>query len=303
MLYKQKNIWVFIIASITCLFSLLVGLGWIFNFTSILSIIPNAATMKFNTALSFSLTSIGLFILFKEQKFYSVLRISIASFLIALGMFSLIQYIFELSIGIDNFFVQDTNLSTYPGRMSPATSLCFILLGIGFWGVTSKHVVTRNISQHLILATITISFVSTITYILSIPSENKTMFWNSMAIHTSILFLISSIALSLKNSEIGFINLISGSHTGSKLIRLLLPFLIFLPSFLSYLLINILNKDNIHIDFGIAIFTTIFILFSIVFISVLAKKENTNDLYRKDLEASLKDKNKEFRAICFYCYT
>ena len=293
MLYKQRVLLVYIIASITCLFSFMVGIGWVFDYTSILSIIPNGATMKFNTALSFFLTSIALFILFKEQKKHTVLRLSIATIVLAIGLFSLIEYFIGLNSSFDNLFINDTNTSLYPGRMSPATSFCFMLIGISFWGINNNKLSINKLSQHLILTVTIISFVSTVTFILSVPSENKTLFWNSMALHTSILLLITSIGLSFKNSKIGFISLITGSLTGSKFIRFLLPYLIVLPTSMSYILIILINKNQTYIEFGIAIFTTIFIVFSIVFISVIAIKENTNDLYRKTLEASLKSKNNE----------
>ena len=56
-----------ILAGIVILYSVLVMLSWIFNFTIIASISPNWITMKFNTSLAFLFSGILLYCLSGAQ--------------------------------------------------------------------------------------------------------------------------------------------------------------------------------------------------------------------------------------------
>ncbi len=275
-------------------------IGWYFGYKDALSIISGASTMKFNTALGFLFSGIALLLLTKKHKIVSIFLLIISILISLLGILTLVQYNFGIEFGIDNLFISDIYSIKFPGRMSPATATCFALLGASFWGLDSKKSFVKSASQHTLFLISLISLVSIITHILNVPSENKSFFWSSMAIHTSILFFILSIGISLKNSNLGFTGLFTGSLTGSKLVRILLPFLIILPVFLSCLLIIILNLGQISIGFGISIYTVSFILISISFISIIGLKENKYDLYKKELESSLKEKNKELEQ---YTYT
>ena len=289
-----------IIACFSIIISVAVIAGWYLNIKEVLVIIPGASSMKLNTALGFLLSGIGLLAVTKKSNTYLILQIAISLLLFFLGTLTLVQYNFGLNLNIDNFFVYDMYSSKFPGRMSPATATCYALIGISFGGLTSKYNFVKNITQYILFTVTLISLVSIVTYILNVPSQNKTFFWSSMAIHTSILFLVLSVGISLKNSTLGFTGLITGQLAGSKLIRVILPYLIILPLTLSYLLITLFNRDHISIDFAISVYTVIFILLSICFISVIALAENKDDLYRNKLEKSLKEKNEELEQ---YTYT
>lgn len=281
------------LATVTLLISGVVMLGWLFNVRTILSIIPGGATMKFNTALSFFLSGVGLLTTVYKLKQGRFIRQVMAAFIFAIGSATLLQDIFGSSTFLDVIFVDDPYSTGKSGRMSPATSVCFMLLAVGLLGVNARWVGVQRNAQHILLVVIFISFLVMVSYILQIPTESKAFLLSSMAIHTSILFLLLAIGLSLKNHTLGFMGLMTGGHAGSKLIQMLLPFNIILPLVLSYVLLNLNHNHQIEHDFGIAVHTVIFTLTSIAYISIISIGLNKSDVQRKELECSLRSTNQE----------
>ncbi len=258
-----------------------------------LSIIPGSATMKFNTALLFQLSSIGVLLYPDNRKSTHILNGLLVIGILLIAAISLATYFFNLDINIDNLFITDIYSVEYPGRMSPATAFCFILLGTSLWGAHASSRRVRVITQYSLLVIILVSLVSIVAYALQIPGESRGFFIHSMAIHTSILFILLTLALSLKNPTLGFANLLFGKNAGSALMRSLLPFLIGLPLLLSYILLRASTNSILGFEFGLSLHTVTFILISIVYISIIASKLNKDDVNRSTLENSLRISNQE----------
>ncbi|AOW19294.1 PAS domain-containing sensor histidine kinase [Urechidicola croceus] len=275
------------------LISLLVMTGWIFDFRQVLSIIPNGATMKFNTALLFFLSGIGGYLTYKKSTIFLTINYFIVLGILIISLLTLVQYFSNYNYNIDNYFVQDIYSSNLNGRMSPSTAICFLLLGLSFLGIHSENIKVQKFNQYIILIVIFIALISIFSYILQIPGENKVFFFNSMAIHTSVLFLLLSLFLSIKNASDSFKNLLTSKNQGSKFVKLLLPYVILLPLFLSFILLFLLNNNTIDPNFGVTIYTVLFIIISMVFVVINAIKLNHNDELRLELENSLKKTNQE----------
>ena len=290
---KNKLHIILLIAVISGITSFIVISGWFFNITSVLEIVGENATMKFNTALLFLFTSCSLAITFKKKSILIILNKFIAFFIFLVGAISLSEYIFNYQSIIDTFFVRDSFSEYYPGRMSPATCVCFIIMSCCIWKIQTTNLVYQKTIQRGLLLIISFSLVSIFSFILQIPSKNKVLFFNTMALHTSILFLILSLAFSFKNSSIGLIGLFLGNQPGNKLFRFILPFITFLPLVLSYILLELLHNNYIEYDFGIVIYTVVFLILSILYISQVANRLNRSELNKKLLESSLTATNKE----------
>ncbi|MDH5400187.1 MAG: ATP-binding protein [Cyclobacteriaceae bacterium] len=268
-------------------------LGWIFDFEGFIRVLPGGASMKFNTALCFVLSGIGLWITYVDRKNNHWIPLVIIGLLIFIGVFTLLDYSFDLPLNIDNIFIEDVYSQRHPGRMSVATAFCFLLFAFGLHGVNVKTVALKKTAQFLLHTITFISFLSIVSYTLQVPAENKIYFLNTMAIHTSVLFFFLSVSLSLVNSTLGFTGLLTSSSAGSKLLKLLLPFLILLPVILGYLWMLSLELNWMDSDFGVVLFSVIFIILSISYISMIAVVLNKSDQRRVSLENLLLIKNQE----------
>jgi PAS domain S-box-containing protein len=106
-----------------------VGLfGWYTHSPWILQVRPTFAPMQYNAALSVSLGGLGLLALsWGRTRLATVCGIVVA----AIGFLTLYEYLFGLSLGLDQLFFHPftTVRTSHPGRMAPQTALSCLLTG------------------------------------------------------------------------------------------------------------------------------------------------------------------------------
>lgn len=275
------------------LMGLAVLIGWLTGNDKVLSVIPNGATMKINTALIFVITAIILLIGRKTDRASKMAHAILAGFILLIGALTLAEYGGFHFIQIDNLIVTDTSTGEYPGRMSPATALCSVLLGIGLLSYRSREKIIRYIGLYALKIVIFISLIAAIAFVLYIPAVSRASFWQTMAIHTSVLFIAIAIIILLKSPDSTFNHMITGKLAGSILFRKLLPFIVLFPVVSCYVLLVAINKNMIAYDFGLVVYAVIFIPLSIIYISFIASGLNKTNLERKQLETDLRISNQD----------
>lgn len=294
MIYTPKRSFQNIILNFGSIFTLIVAavvlIGWILSYEPVLSLIPDAATMKANTALGFLIVgSIG-FLFTKKGAFLNTLVKSLAVLLSVLALLTLLEYIFDISLGIDSLLVEDAFSSVVRNRMSPATASCFLLIGVGVLVFNRNRVKSLMASQFIWLLVIVTAFISIVTYILNIPAEQKTELFSSMAIHTSALFGLMGLGLFFQTSATGFAALLTGPLPGSRITRRLLPFTITVPLALSYLFFYLSVQSTVDIpsSLWVIVNTISLIILSIVYISIMAIDLNKSAKKETSLQQNLK---------------
>ncbi len=146
-----------LIAVIAAGFSIILGLvvmvAWHNHITAIVQVLPNSPPTRYNTALMFLLSGLGLLIILKGRRSLAM----IPSFLIlAIAGLTIVQYIFDIDTGIDRLLMDDyitghlygsgnilsnkitepiqqfflTVKRPLPGRTSPNACLAFIFVGL-----------------------------------------------------------------------------------------------------------------------------------------------------------------------------
>ena len=292
------------LAIFTLIISVSVMIGWLLQIREVLSLTSGGATMKFNTALLFFLAGMGVLSTLNVSKIYKVLNTIVVLAILVISVLTLVQYFASLNYNIDTLFVNDPYSTIYPGRMSPASAFCFLLLGMTLWGMQLKNNLVKKVTQFVFLAIILISLVAILAYILQIPGKDKSSFINSMAIHTSFLFFCLALVLSFKNASWSFKNLILGTHAGSRLIRRLIPFNFIILMIFGVVFLYLINNQQVEINFGFTIYTVSIIFISISYIIVIAfylnksdQEKEKSDEEKERFQKSLQKTNQELASF------
>lgn len=295
------------VSTCTILLSIAVMLGWAFDIEILKSVIPDYASMKFNTAFCFTIAGIILYLLNTEKGRLTPIVLSIVLMLLSLASF--LQDIFNFNLGIDQLIFTDYDSikkgSPNPGRMASVSSLCFVLLGFSFLIIKYKHKIIGQYILHLITI---ISFIAIVGYLLNVPKFYQLSFLSSMAVHTAVTLFLISISASLLNPNIGMTRLFSGKTIGSNITRKLFPRLVISLLILSIFRIQSHRQGLVDVEFGIALFAISFILVGLfLFLSTAASLDKTDtkrilaeeELKRinEDLEKIVFERNQELRAI------
>jgi hypothetical protein len=183
----------------------IVLLGWTFNVTALKSVFPGLITMKPNTAIGFLLLGISLVLVRLDvlefpQGWRFWIQQGCASVVALMGILTLLEFIFDWNLGIDQLFFGDALSllgTSNPVRMAPQTALCFTLSGFAMMLVGKA---TRKKKYSLFIGILSLfiflfGLIGFFSYLSGAPIGYH--WWNltGMAIHTVLAFILIGIVL------------------------------------------------------------------------------------------------------------
>ena len=123
-------------AFVACLVGVLTLTGWIFGLDELKSIVPGTITMKPNTAIAFIALGGALFLADRRASLPGGwIADALATAAMSLAAIVGLQYVIGVDLGVDQLLFREPAgaVGTVdPGRMSPQTSIAFVLLGCAF---------------------------------------------------------------------------------------------------------------------------------------------------------------------------
>ena len=175
---------------LTTLFGMLFIYAWIAHITPLIQLAPSLPPIKLNAAIELFLAGFGML----TYKKFPRLTLAIGFIIFLIGSLSLIESIFSINIGLDEFFMPaylDTN-TAYPGRLAPNAALYFSLAGIIL--LLQRPLVTRGNWGHLkfILSVfLTLSgFCGIFGYLTHLPIMYGWGNWGQMSLQSEIGLII-----------------------------------------------------------------------------------------------------------------
>lgn len=175
-------------------------IGWAAHIDMLRQIIPGSVGMKANTAVGFVLCGSSMVLGGRSgPSLRSRLAVALALVAIMLGGLSLFEELAAKNLGIDELLFTDpvtaASLSR-PGRMSPATAFCFVLIGAAL-AMFAAGPRTRALHPLAASFSATVSIISAM--LLTAHLSHRVIGWewgatSAMAIHTAFAFLALGLA-------------------------------------------------------------------------------------------------------------
>src|SRR5438309_7158918 len=275
----------------TFIVGLLVLVGWISDIPSLKSVLPSLTTMKANTALAFILSGISLWVLQKEQTSLHTRRIGqvCAAFVALAGILTLSEYVLDLDLGLDQLLFKESSgavRTSHLGRMSPVTAVNFGLVGCALLLLET----TRGIlpGQYLAIGAAISSLLVLVGYAYGEESLYSVSAYTSMALHTSVTFLVLCFGILHARPARGLMSVVNGKNTGSALSRRLLPFVILAPLVGGWLQIKGHGAGLYGTGFGTALFAVTLMLIFVAVIGWTARSLSRSDEKRMWAEEALR---------------
>jgi PAS domain S-box-containing protein len=284
----------------TALIGCVVLLGWILNIPVFKSVLPELVTMKVNTALGFLFGGTSLCLwhqyLQRKQLYLRLLSQILAVIVVLIGLLTLIQYSFNINLGIDQLVFKESEnaiATSSPGRMAPNTALCFFCLGSGLILLRYRLI---SIAQTLACGSFLIALVGFVGYVFRISSFYHLAPFTGMAVHTSMTFLFIGLGVALACPENGWMQEVMSPYLGGITARNLLPLVIGIPILSSGLFLSAYRTDTIPVEVGFVIrsIVNIFILGGVVWWN--AKYLNAIDQKYHNAQQALQQYNENLEA-------
>ncbi|WP_159784680.1 putative bifunctional diguanylate cyclase/phosphodiesterase [Sodalinema gerasimenkoae] len=206
---------------------MLVLLGWLFDIGLLKSVAPSWVTMKVNTAIGLVITGSALLASHHRLKFWELTG---AWTVLALGLLTTAQYVFDINLGIDEaIFPDDPDpVATYvPGRMALNTALAFSALGISLGYQAFRR---YRLAQFFAIVTLMISFLGCLGYVFSITTFYGIGQFTEMALHTGLAFIVLSLGILGRYPDRGGMGITVSELAGGATIRRLIGLTFILPT-------------------------------------------------------------------------
>jgi len=200
--------------------------------------------MKANTALC-ALLCTGSLALFNPKFSSRVVFISrsLAAVVILIATAVLYECSAGRALGIDTIFASDV-LSRHPGRMSPHTASCFLLLGVILLGIHARKQILSHIVDGLTLCLVFLVLACISGYCFGAMHLFGTLMQSRISPQT--LFCLFLLALAVSNDRIksSVLSVVIGGGIAGKTARLALPFTLAIP-FLIAVVRGLAVKDSL----------------------------------------------------------
>ena len=277
-----------VVSSVGCA----VLLGWMLNIGWLKGLIPGFATMKANTACGFIAAGLALGLLLplpgnpwvRQRNLFGVF---LATAVATLGVLTLVEYLFTVNLGMDELIFRDAKSAEalHPGRMSPATALSFLLVGLALIRAGEHPLRVPWRTSWLTAPVMFVSTLALVGYAYGVSSLYRVGPYSSMALHTALAFLLLSLSISAADTTRGLMTVLIGDTAGSHLARRLL---LTLPPFI--FLFGLVRLTGEHAGlydnrFGLALMVTTVIVVTSSLVAWNAILLHKLDLERRQSEA------------------
>ncbi len=288
---KDSAIAVFVIGCI-------VIVGWCFNITLLKSILPGLVTMKANTAFGFMFAGASLWAFHHPQptRRSRLIAQTTAAVVLLIGTLTLIQYGFQLNLGIDQLIFKEavTAVATAsPGRMAPNTALSFSLIGIALLMVVlprKNHIIAHTLSIIVFL----IAYLGLLGYLYG----NAYFYqygssFTAMAVHTAIAFILLTTSLVFSAPKRGITALLTMNNAGGILARRLALAAVLIPPSVCWLILLGYRHQIYTAELGISLLGILNVIVFSVLIWGNARSLGIIDRQRHEAEIALKKANED----------
>lgn len=186
-----------------------------------------AGTMKVNAAACFVLAGLALWMLARKWR-PAGLPVALASLVAIGGLVTAAQDIFDVDFHIDQaLFAAASPDDGPPGRMAPATAMCFLAIGMGLaLSVSARY---RRWSPLLAILAGLISGMGSLGHLYGAKAMYGIAPYATMAVHTAVVLHMLSAGLLFLQSDLEPARAILARNLSGAMLRRLLPAALTIP--------------------------------------------------------------------------
>jgi PAS domain S-box-containing protein len=282
-----------VLALSTCALGCLVLIGWAADIETIKRIVPGGTSMKANTAATFVLAGLSLWLRASVRESDAKFGTGFAVALLILAALTLSEDVFSFNLGIDQLlFIDDAPYDGgSAGRMSPASAVGFLLAGVALVLLAKPDGVLPDLGQALSLLGVTLALISVLGYIAGIPELYQIPPYSPLSLQTAIGFLLLHLGVFCACPAKGITAGLASASSGAFVARRLIPLAVVLPSTAGAILVSAAGAALISTAAALAISSILsgFLLILVIWWTAdkVDQNERAADRQRRFFETTL----------------
>jgi len=215
--------------AVAALFGVVVLIGWTARSVALTHLRAGWPAVQPNAALGLLLCGVSLWLLADEQAGRTARRVAqgLATVAIVLGILTLVQYFYQIDLGIDRLLFASRLDTTraFPGRLAPADALELLLCGMGLLLIDTETRMNRRPTELLAVLMAAIALPTLVSFSFGALPRPETR----TTLHIAAGFCILAAGLLFARPRRGFVAILTGPGIGGAAARRLLPFFIAIP--------------------------------------------------------------------------
>jgi signal transduction histidine kinase len=278
--------------------------GWLFHVSILKTALPGLVSMQANTAVCLILSGVSLLLHASPDLSKTWQRPTarlLACIVIVAGLLTLTEYGLGTDLGVDRLLFPEGSRQaggSFPGRMSLATGLDFVLLGFALvtldWRVRSRD---HYPAQYFVLAGGVVALVAFMGNFYGIESLAHFRAYGRIALNTAVAFWLLCIGILFARPGHGIMAVFTSDRPGGILSRRMLPAAILGPLLGGWLCVLGVRAGVYRLGFGSALYATVLIAAFSALIVWAARALNRADAERRQGAEALRQSNARLQAV------
>lgn len=209
-----------------------------------------------------------------------------------LAMLTLLQYVADVNLGIDEFLARDvarvgTPNASIPNRMAPNTAAAIAALGAGLIGQRQDREVFGRAGRLLLAVALTASSAALVGYVYDATILFRPASLVRMSPYTATVLVFLSVGALLERPDRGLVGRLSGDRTGARWARRLLPATVVLPLVLGWLYLAGQRRALFDAASGTALLVLSIVVVMGTLVVILGRSLDTVDQNRRIVQEDL----------------
>ncbi len=278
--------------------------GWALDIPVLKSVFPGLVTMKVNTALGFIFSGLSLWLLQIKRCDNPRYRVGalISSLVVCgIGLATFLEYVLGWDPGIDQLLFKELPGAVFTsslGRMALNTAINFTVIGLALFLLACKSKDLCFFFQVLMIPVAGVTLLSLIGYLYkAAPLFIGVHFGTAMALHTSVLFMMVSLAGLFCRPGCGFMTALSSEGSGGKIMRRLLLLTLLFPPAVGWMKIHFEKIGVMSNELGVSFVATMNLLFFSVYVFILSIWLNRAESKKTEMGAALVRSELSYRRL------
>ncbi len=277
--------------------------GWIFDVEILKTVFPGLVSMKANSAICFILAGCALLVQVREPVTGLRLHLAqvIAGVVIAVALLTLAEYGLGRGLGLDQMLFRETQAEarpSFPGRMSLASALSFLLTATALWTLEQKSLKRwRWPTQYLTLGAATLTLFAFIGHFYGVENLDPVAPYSAIALHSVLAFWCLCLGILFARPNHGLMAVFTSDTPGGVLARRMLPAAILAPVLTGWLRVLGQRAGMYGLGFGSALVATALILVFTALIAWAGRALNRTEAERQRNTEALRQSREELRAL------
>lgn len=275
----------------TSILAAAVLLGWTLDISFLKSIYAGFPTMKANSAVALLIGGAALFVYHRmtEGAWVRSLLDVVAAVFGLLGILTLAQYAFGVSLGIDQLLFRDSVTAPWtsdPGRMAPMTAVILALSAVAMAFSSPKR--SPAMGQTAAFVSVFASVLTILGYVYGVQVLRGPEAFTQMALPTALTTLIFALGLLFMVPDRGPFGVLSTDTIGGMMARRLLPMAVIVPVLVGWLRLLGQERQLYDVEFGIALFALTNVIIFVFIIWWNARSLHRVSVSRREAESEMR---------------